>query len=297
MTRVIYSLYIDIPEDELDWQKPYPGETQPKTFKTKKAMEEYYSWLKRMQSKYAKSIGVDYILFEKDESFEEYKKWFKTNYPMITSYNIVNFYKIHLMYELAKKYDEILYLDFDAVPLSTNNFFDHWNLDEGMAILTNRTHVDTTLHKIVHDAKIDPKHYHSVRSPTAKYWNARALLLHNNKSGNNDVYNTGIIGITSQHVSKLNYWDSFEDLINQMTELREEEDSMWPPHIQMLFGYDNETIWSYRMKQNDLTQQWLTEDWHHFMDKWNYIPHGTNIVHVINKNFQYVKDWYEKNNL
>ena len=49
---------------------------------------------------------IDYIL---------YSSKMKKENTFITSYNIVNFYKIHLLYELAKKYDEILYLDFDVI--------------------------------------------------------------------------------------------------------------------------------------------------------------------------------------
>lgn len=299
MTRVIYSLYIDIPEDELDWQKPYHGETEPKTIKTKRVLKEYYSWLRSMHEQYAESIGVEYKLFEYDKKYENYKLEFNRRYPEVTSYNIVNFYKIHLMYELTNQYDELLYLDFDAVPLTKNNFFDEWDLSKGVAILTNRNHVDTTMHAIKQLAKKfeSSSGGHSIRSPTAKYWNCRAMLLENNYSGQNDVYNTGIIGINKQHVQQLNYWNNFDEVLSMMNELRNDEYSMWPVHIRKMFGYDNETIWSYHMQVNDVPKQWLSEDWHHFMDKWNYIPANTNIVHTINKNFKYVKDWYEKNNL
>ncbi|MEJ6809391.1 MAG: hypothetical protein QNK69_03640 [Amylibacter sp.] len=295
MTRVIYSLYIDIPEDELDMCIPYHGEVESKSIKTKRELKAYYSWLKQMHVQYANTIGVDYKLFEYDEKFISYKKSFQKKYPSITSYNIVNFYKIHLMDELAEMYDEILYLDFDAVPLSTNNFFDSWDLNKGIAILTNKTHIDTSLHKL---KKREAKNYiGSVRSPTAKYWNCRALLMEADHSGKNTVFNTGIIGINKRYVDKLDYWKNFDNLINTMTELIEDEYSMFPAHIQKMFGYDNETLWSYKTEINSLPTQFLDDRWHHFMDKWNYIPNGTNIVHVINKNFGYVKNWYEKNNL
>ncbi len=252
-----------------------------------------------MHEQYAESIGIEYKLFEYDKKYEEYKDWFKSKYPEITSYNIVNFYKIHLMYELADQYDELLYLDFDAIPLSKKNFFNEWDLSKGVAILTNRTHVDTSLHTIkqLSDKHSTKGYTHSIRSPTAKYWNCRAMLIENNYSGQNEVYNTGIIGINKHHLDQLDYWNDFKDTIEMMTDLRKDKDSMWPDHIQSLFGFDNETIWSYKMQLNNVSKQWLSDDWHHFMDKWNYIPVNTNIVHVINKNFKYVKDWYEKNNL
>jgi len=295
MTKIIYSLYIDIPSNELDMCIPYYGETESKSIKTKREMKIYYDWLKHMHVQYAKSIGVNYILFEHDDKFKKYKEWFTSKYPMITSYNIVNFYKIHLMYELAKQYDEILYLDFDAVPLTRNSFFESWDLNKGIAILTNKSHIDTTLHKI--KRKEAENYVGSVRSPTAKYWNCRAMLIESNRSGVNDVFNTGIIGINRDHVNKLNYWENFDTLMDLMTEIIEDNYSMFPNHIQKLFGYDNETLWSYKVKINNVVTQFLTSDWHHFMDRWNYIPSETNIVHVINKNFEHVKNWYEKNNL
>ena len=299
MKRVIFSLYIDIPEDELDYQPPYHNDTISKTIRTKERLKEYYHWLKSMQKKYAESLGIDYKLFEYDKNYIEYKNMFNEKYPVITAYNIVNFYKIHLMYEMAKEYDEILYLDFDAVPLSNKNFFDHWDVtNNGVAILRNVRPVD----KQCNELAVSYERYErmgktfSIRSPTAKYWNARALLIDQNMSGNNDVYNTGIVGISSKDLKKLNYWENFTSLLETMSDLKN-EDGMWPEHLRFMFGWDNETIWSFRMSKNEVSKQWLDEKWHHFMDKWNYIPEGTNLVHVINKEFEYVKQWYEKNYL
>lgn len=246
-----------------------------------------------MHIQYAKNIKVDYILYEYDDKFIQYKKWFNKNYPNITAYNIVNFYKIHLMYELAKTYDEILYLDFDVVPLNNMNFFDHWNLHKnGVAIMTNRKEIKKP--REPHKVK---NFIHSIRSPTAKYWNAYAMLNETNVIGDAAAYNTGIIGITKEQCKQLDYWGDFHGTLKLMDELKFNEDSMWPSHIRDFFGWDNETIWCYKMILNEVKKQELTEDWHHFMDKWNYIPSNTNLVHVINKNFEYVREWYEKNNL
>ena len=76
-------------------------------------------------------------MFEYDDNFKKYKEDFNKNYPYITSYNIVNFYKIHLLYELSKKYDDILYLDFDVVPTTNQSFFDVWDLSKGICVLEN----------------------------------------------------------------------------------------------------------------------------------------------------------------
>ena len=61
-------------------------------------------------------------MFEYDKRYQTFEKNLRKDFPELTGYEIVNFYKIHLLYELAKEYDEILYLDFDAVPLTKDPF-------------------------------------------------------------------------------------------------------------------------------------------------------------------------------
>ena len=295
MKRIIYSLYIDIDKSELDYQMPYDWDTDqlPKTERTKLLFAEYYDWLKERQTDYAKAINVDYILYENDEKWYAYKKFFNETYPQITAYNIVNFYKIHLLYELSKEYDEVLYLDFDVVPLNNDNFFEAWDLqNNGIAILQNNSHIIYKFSDIV--VKTSKP---SVRSPTAKYWNCKAMLMESNMSGENDVFNTGIIGASAKDLQKLDYWSDFNDVIKMMDGLKSNDSAMWPNKLLEYFGYDNETIWSYKVQMNDVPIQWLDEKWHHFFDRWDYIKIGCTLCHVINKKFSFVKDWYEKNSL
>lgn len=300
MKRIIYSLYIDIPKEELDWQIPYFGDEMSKTERTKLKLAEYADWLESQHKRYADALGIEYRLYGYDEDYKAYEQHFKENYPQITAYNIVNFYKLHLLYKLSEEFDEILYLDFDVVPMSNNNFFDVWDLSKGVAILTNRTEIDTSFQQLIHTKRKRETYGRIIsnRSPTAKYWNCLAMLMEMGYSNTKtDVYNTGIVGINKQHLEQLDYFGDFKDTLALMDELKTDEDSMWPDHIKECFGWDNETIWGYKMIANNVNRQLLSEDWHHFMDKWSYIPDNTNLVHVINKDFKYVKRFYEKNNL
>ena len=77
MKRVIFSLYIDIPENDLDYQPPYPDDDIPKTLRTKYALKDNYDFLKQRQQEYASKIGVDYILYEYDDEYKEYVSFFK----------------------------------------------------------------------------------------------------------------------------------------------------------------------------------------------------------------------------
>ena len=299
MKRIIYSLYIDIPEDRLDWQPPYTGDDIPKTKRTKLLFAEHADWLKSMHEKYAKTIGVEYKLFTADSAYYNYEKLFLENYPQITGYNIVNFYKIYLLSYLADLgYDEILYLDFDAVPVTDECFFDFWNVTKrGVAILSNKRDVDLSLDKLLMDKKKRERYGRRItnRSPTAKYWNARAMLMdHPNPVDASEVYNTGIIGISSKDIQKLDYFGDFAGTLKFMDELKYEEPNMYPEHIRELFGWDNETLFAYKMAINNVKKQWLDDRWHYFFDKHLIIPKSSKIVHTINKNFDYVKEWCEK---
>ena len=306
MRRAIFSLYIDIPEDQLDKQPPYPGDDISKTIRTKELLASNYEFLKQRQERYAERCGVDYFLFEYDDQYNEYEFYFKTKYPFITAYNIVNFYKIQKLYDLAKTYDEILYLDFDVIPASANNFFECVDLSEGIAISDNfddqryldsrNFKLDHLLRKSISMAQIDKTP--SNRSPHAKYWNTLALNTLNCGDSSAHSFNTGIIGCTSKQLDQLAYWEDFNDLIIQMDDLI--NDDLFPDYVRKCFGYDNETIWGHKVMLNDVNTQELHNHWHFRLWKHEDIPDYVNLIHVIDKRFNFVKEWlieHEKINL
>ena len=289
MTRVIFSLYIDISKKDLDYQKPYRGDDIPKTERTKLQFQEYYGKLLACKQKYANDIGVPFLMYEYDRDFEAYKKWWNSVYPQITEYNIVNFYKLQILDTLCRQYDEVLYLDFDVVPVTTENFFEAHDLSKGIAIKHNNALAKKRLEDLS-TISID-----SIRSPTAKYWNALAMLQSQGYDHENDVYNTGIIGASSKHIRKLNYFRNIDKHIKLMDRLI--DDPTYPERIRKMFGWDNETIWSYLVKRTDVPIQFLDSQWHLFLDRYNVIPSKTKFVHVINKKFDSVFDYYETINL
>ena len=132
--KVIYSVYIDVPAEEHYGQSKQKSDTVAKAQITVKAFKKHYKRLIDSKRKYANRIGASFIMFENDKRYETYERNLRKDFPQLTGYEIVNFYKIHLLYELAKKYDEILYLDFDAVPLTTDSFFDVWDVQNHIAV-------------------------------------------------------------------------------------------------------------------------------------------------------------------
>ena len=280
MNRVIYSLYIDVPEKEHFGNSSFKGDTAARGLKTRNAFKEHYQRLIDSKKKYADRIGASFHMYEYDKDYKTFSDNLLKDFPFLTGYEIVNFYKIHLLYVLAKKYEEILYLDFDAIPVTTDNFFEAWDLTKGICVYNNNAMINKmnmTIDKIAH----------GIRSPTSKYYNAQAMLMEKNLSPINKVINTGIIGANKEHIDKLKYFDNFDNDIETMKNLTTNYD-VFPKKIVDFFGYDNETLFSVKLNEHNVPVQWLDNQWHYFFDKTQFIPKGTKLIHTINKRFDIV---------
>lgn len=282
MKRLIYSMYVHIPDDVIQTEHSDCNVTLEKTQLTTNSMRDNFDWLYSLQEKYAKKCGADYKLYEYDNNYINFKNLYFSKRPYITTYNILNFYKIWLMYENIH-YDEILYLDFDVIPITDQNIFDHLDFNSGILCRVNHEGV----------VSVKDTSTHTVRAPRAKWWNARELLLDAGLEGENDVYNTGITGGSKEQLDKLAYFENFDDKLDMMHD--KVEDVSYPESIRSMFGYDNETLFSYLMQLNDVQLNELSEEWHFIMNhKFSFIPKKSKMVHVINKDFNYAKDYIQR---
>lgn len=282
MKRLIYSMYVHIPYDVIKTEHADCSLTREKTELTTNSMLLNYDWLYSSQKEYADKCGADYKLYEYDENYVKFKNLYFKNRPYITTYNILNFYKIWLMYENTD-YDEILYLDFDVIPITNKNIFEELNFKSGILCRVN------------HEGKVTTRDTapHIIRSPRAKWWNTRELLLDEEFSGENDVYNTGIIGASRTQLKKLAYFENFDSKLDMMHD--KVNDTSYPNSIRSMFGYDNETLFSYLMQLNDVKLNEISEEWHFVMNhKFSFIPKATKMVHAINKDFDYAKDYIQR---
>ena len=284
MKRVIFSFYIDIPKEELDiFDKELPiiknKKALPINLITKNRLKKHYVRLLIQKQAYAKKLGYDFKLFEYGPDWILFEQKLKREHPYLTTYNIVNFYKIHLLYELAKQYDEVLYLDFDVVPMQNIDFFEHWDLTKGIAVLNNNDRV------LVPENVTDSST--TIRSPTAKFYNAQAMLFEKGLSTKNDVINTGIVGANAEHLNKLAYFKDFDKNLKLMTDLTKESD-LHPPRLLKYFGWDNETLFAVKIKENNVPILWLDDKWHYFFSNQKHIPQRVILCHAINKDFDTV---------
>src|SRR6056300_166582 len=235
MKRVIFSFYIDIPKEQLDiFDKDLliikNQKAKPINYITKDELKKHYIRLLVSKEAYAKKLGYDFKLFEYDTNWILFENQLKNKHPYLTTYNIVNFYKLHLLYKLSKEYDEILYLDFDVVPMKSNNFFTTWDLSKGIAIQHNT-------HKVIRMSDIT-EYSQTIRSPTSKYYNAQAMLFDRGLNPTHKVVNTGIVGASKEHLQQLKYFENFESDLEEMSRLTKGHD-IFPEKITNFFGWDN----------------------------------------------------------
>ena len=133
----------------------------------------------------------------------------------------------------------------------------------------------------------------TIRSPTAKYYNAQAMLLDRELNPKHHVVNTGIVGASKEYIQKLKYFDNFDSDMAEMSRLTKGHE-MYPKKITDFFGWDNETLFAVKIAENDIPIQWLNQKWHYFFSDQGFVPKSVVLCHAINKKFEVV--WRAYNN-
>lgn len=289
MKNIIFSIFIDIPEDKLDNPGWYENGIQVKTDKslqTKNALKDNKWKIIEKQQAYAKSINSDYLCIDSPEIYNEWAEQFRNLYPEISEYDIINFYKHHCMREYANEYDAVCYIDFDVIPNTDESIFEAHNIDTkfGCAHSNDRA---------VWGKTVSSEEYNTcIRNPATKYWNAHAMLLEEGYEPENDVFNTGIMVASSKVIKQLDYFKDFRENLNLMTHLKTDEDSMYPHNIQRVFGYDNETLFSYIVTSREIQIQYLDKKWHYIVDEKfdgpKRLDPSAKMYHFINKKMEWV---------
>lgn len=279
--NVIYSIYIDIDEKNLDnpgwWENGVQIKTN-KSLETKLAFLRNYEKLNQVKKDYAENIGADYILFENDNQYKNYFKSFKKNYPQISEYDVVNFYKQWLMLKMAEKYDNVCYLDFDVIPNTKEDIFKAHKIDTHFACAENNS-------LAVWGKIIDSNRYNTcIRNPASKYWNCHAMLFQEGYEPETDVFNTAIMVSSSKIINQLNYFGNFDETLKLMSFVKNDKNSIYPHNIKRVFGYDNETVFAYKRVVNEIEIDYITDDWHWRVDT-DIWKEDAKMFHVMNKKF------------
>ena len=299
-TQCIFSLHVDIPEEKLDCPKSYPDNDENKSNIAKRMMNEFRSDLLDNHQDYADAIGAEYKHFGRDAQYEE----FYARFPDLSEYDVINLYKIWLLEKISKEYDVVAYVDFDCVFNNYSNVFYHVPCDYALCI-----YFDTAEElKVNGTPEYFLKYEKDFRNPQAKYWNAYALLAEEgfNGAAYNNAYNTGVIITSKRCMEQLDFFGDIDEILAKMKDLKEDEFGMFPDQVRASFGYDNETIFSYKVATTGANVYRLNPCWHtrhYYENKESFDPtakqtiatktklkalmtaNDTVITHFISKNF------------
>lgn len=289
MSKVVFSIYIDIPWEKLDNPGWYDWSSDrfihtDKSQRVKLALKAFEKQLNEVKQRYAKDIGADYILFSDDQEYADFCEMFRTEYPQISEYDIINFYKHWQMKELSKKYDKVCYLDYDVVPNTKDDIFDAHDPEAFACAESNSQAIRGKRLDMIHQYR------HDIRNPATKYWNAHAMLCEEgyDDQADTDVFNTGIMVATKEVIDQFDYFGNFKEVLDLMTFLKNDEDSMYPSQIKRVFNYDNETVFAYKRIVNNVKIDYINEMWHFPLMENGPLNLRAKMFHVISKQFELV---------
>ena len=278
--KVIVSLYIDFHPENLILDPPLEGETISQKVKGSNNFLIHHEELINRHKKYAESIGADYIIFN---DMIEYLKYEKQIVSMIPEglpwdrFDLVNFFKLSLLEKLAKDYDEIIYIDLDLIPNTSEDLFDIFDLQTNQFISFNYA---SFMNETYEDLKKKYGNQNIYRHPLIKREATNRIL---NVPNNKDIYCTFIIGITKEMIKTLNLKPN-EDLPLLFAELRKlHNEDPW-------FAVDNETYLIYKIIKENINVKhipneagiefvWSLKD----LEK---ISSETKFIHVVSKDFE-----------
>lgn len=285
--RVIFSIYIEIPEallDETGYSKnaEFNSHRADRAGETKDKLQAYKNRLMWTQKWYADCCDADYRLYVYDKDFLEYYRYCRSIHDKLPMYHIVNYYKNHLLQELAKRYDEVFYMDIDIIPRTEENIFECHDMKKIWG-KSNNDLADWSKH-------YDLTKYSSCdRNPGIKYWNCYALLLEHGFNPENDVINTGTVLGGKKAINSMNWQGEFEGLILKLKDLQENPATIFPEALHARFAFDNETMFSYLVQTKKLKYASLDDTWHGRLPDDGVNP-AHKIIHAINKKFELIWD-------
>lgn len=288
MKNIIFSIFIDIPEEEVDNPGWYENGIQVKTdksFNTVNALRENKKEIIAAHEAYAESIGAKYFLVEEDTYNQWADTFFKKDYPDLSTYDLINIFKHYYMRECANRYDGICYIDFDVIPNTSENIFEAHDIENKFCCANSND-------KAAWGKEVSPDQYNTcIRNPATKYWNTHAMLLEQGHDPDNDVFNTGIMISSSKILKQLDYFKDFRKNMDLMKRLKTSEETMYPENIRRVFGYDNETLFSYIVKTRNIPIEFIDKSWHYIVDEKFDDPKrmdpSAKMYHFINKKMEW----------
>ena len=303
MKRIIFSIYNEIPDNHLENNNPYSGDTIPKSLRTKLEYKKHFKILKKVKEDYAEDCDSEFKLFlanpdPKNDLFNLFKEKFGYHFGMNRKdFDIMNFYKLFLFEEMARLYDEVVYLDFDVVPNTHYSIFRHLDFTKvnALAIDSNRKNIWSIGDLKEHDR--NKKNFDIIvskfdkQSMYCKMMAKRAMLMTQGITGTENIINTGILAGNSKAILDLKLFDDFVFKVDTLQQAKDEQ--MFGKALSDKFFLNNEIFFTFHLEHRNISYNQLKPEWHFMLLSGHLAPNKEDIskahlLHVIDKNFERV---------
>ena len=250
MKRIVYSIFTSKLEK-------HPSANDFK----KNQFLKYKKNIIKAQETYAKTCDAYYKLFE----------------TKLNNYNDIQFQKLYLFEELANEYDEILYLDFDVIPIKNTVIFDKFNLNTLCACTIDK----------VKDTLIELRtiEYMDEMNMFIKTTSKNAMLAIHDINGKNDLINTGVLLSNSNLIKSI----KLSDKINEADKTFKVacEDNLYYEEITKHWIKNNEAYLSYIVERYNIPFTNIGILWNYIMNhKIKDKNPSAYFLHVISKEFE-----------
>lgn len=279
MKNIIYSIYIENKEPNLNEKHQF----------TKTQLKKHYEKLVDVKKEYAKHCNAEYRVYENDTFYQKFKKKFEG-----FEFDIINLYKIYLWEELGKDYDNVLYLDLDVIPNTTENFFETFDMNKICVYSPNATKENVWTKTMLKNYKKNIHSFEYLITKTDKYNEyvkamcKRAMLAIDNIFSNDYlIANTAILGGNSNAIKKLRYTERLNEMIDVLNKAKEEK--FFGEEISKLFFANNEIFVHYLLDKDNIDWYNLPKEWHTYLMKKDKITNdikSAKMIHLINKRFE-----------
>ena len=278
MKNIIYSIYIENNESNLSEKHLF----------TKTQLEKHLDKLIDVKKEYAKHCNAKFVLYENDTHYQKFRKKYEG-----LEFDVINLYKIYLWERLGKEYDNVLYLDLDVIPNTTESFFETFNMNKICVYAPNAT-IETWSQKDQKNYKKGKVDFETIISHKDKYSEyvkamcKKAMLATDNKLDTNYlIANTAVLGANSNAISKLKFTDRLKDMIHTLNIAKEEK--LFGEAVSKLFFANNEIFFHYLLDKDNIDWFNLPKEWHTYLMKKDKITSdvkSVKMIHLINKRFE-----------
>ena len=196
-----------------------------------------------------------------------------------TDYVDIQFLKLLRFQELSEKYDEVLYLDLDVVPITKVSFFEKFNLNN---ICAYNIQCELNSNHLYWRNKDDSWHAMDMYSKTCA---KNAMLLLNDLTGSDYCLNTGVLGMNKSTVERV-------ELSNKLNECKRlfyeaKDDNIYPSQMSRSWEVNNEVVLSYIAEKENIPIHNITLAWNFILDHMIFkFSSAAHMIHVVNKRFE-----------